>query len=295
MSSRIKSIVKRTVAVGCSSLMFFAGIANCTSADAFFRDMKYQGYNYSQDKKFTYDLNEDNFRVNQRAGLIDDRVRDKDTSVVQLSSVSANSTGFIIDDHLIATAAHCVYNVGQRRFYEDLKIKIYNEDCTKVLETIEPKETHIPLNYYVKSNEMYDYALIYVEEDLSKYGEFSLSMPMDSFMTSGATVTVSGFPKDTASDPSANFEKRYKADGEIMDIRTFKPAIWDYQIRYSAFMSRGDSGGPVYTTQTFDGETYHTVVGINTSGATDLYCGTRITTTLLMFYYNNDYIGSSLS
>lgn len=292
MSSRIKSIVKRTIAAGCSSLLLFAGIANCTSADAFFNKMKYKAYNFSQNKVFSYTLDENGFQVNQRAGLIDDRVPDKDTSVVQLS---IGGTGFIVDDHLIATAAHCVYGVDNKSFIKDLKINIYDENCTKILKTITPKEAHIPLYYSFKGDKRYDYALLYVEEDLSKYGEFSLSMPMDSFMTSGTTVTVSGFPAKTASNPNASCEKRYKADGEIMDIRTFKPEIWDYQIRYSAFMSNGDSGGPVYTTQTFDGETYHTVVGINTSGAENLYCGTRITTTLLMFYYNNDYIGSSLS
>lgn len=291
MNSRIKSIVKRTVAGGCASLLLFAGIANCTSADAFFNKMKYKAYNFSQNKVFSYTLDENGFQVNQRAGLIDDRVPDKDTSVVRLST----GTGFIVDDHTIATAAHCVYGVDNKSFIKDLKVNIYDENCTKILKTITPKEAHIPVYYSLKGDERYDYALLYVEEDLSKYGEFSLSMPMDSFMTSGATVTVSGFPDKTASDPNAGGHKRYKADGEIMDIRTYKPEIWDYQIRYSAFMSNGDSGGPVYTTQTFDGETYHTVVGIHSTSDGTFRCGTRITTTLLMFYYNNDYIGSSLS
>lgn len=291
MNSRIKSIVKRTVAGGCASLLLFAGIANCTSADAFFNKMKYKAYNFSQNKVFSYTLDENGFQVNQRAGLIDDRVPDKDTSVVRLST----GTGFIVDDHTIATAAHCVYGVDNKSFIKDLKVNIYDENCTKILKTITPKEAHIPVYYSLKGDERYDYALLYVEEDLSKYGEFSLSMPMDSFMTSAATVTVSGFPDKTASDPNAGGHKRYKADGEIMDIRTYKPEIWDYQIRYSAFMSNGDSGGPVYTTQTFDGETYHTVVGIHSTSDGTFRCGTRITTTLLMFYYNNDYIGSSLS
>lgn len=291
MNSRIKSIVKRTVAGGCASLLLFAGIANCTSADAFFNKMKYKAYNFSQNKVFSYTLDENGFQVNQRAGLIDDRVPDKDTSVVRLST----GTGFIVDDHTIATAAHCVYGVDNKSFIKDLKVNIYDENCTKILKTITPKEAHIPVYYSLKGDERYDYALLYVEEDLSKYGEFSLSMPMDSFMTSGATVTVSGFPDKTASDPNAGGHKRYKADGEIMDIRTYDPELWDYQIKYSTFTSGGDSGGPIYTTQTFDGETYHTVVGIHTSSGGKVRYGTRITTTLLMFYYNNDHIGSNLS
>ena len=113
MNSRIKSIVKRTVAGGCASLMVFAGIANCTSADAFFNKMKYKAYNFSENKTFSYTLDENDFQVNQRAGLIDDRVPDKDTSVVQLS---IGGTGFIVDDHLIATAAHCGQQIVYKRF-----------------------------------------------------------------------------------------------------------------------------------------------------------------------------------
>ena len=79
---------------------------------------------------------------------------------------------------------------------------------------------------------------------------------------------------------------------EIVNIETNDQ---DYRIKYSTATSGGDSGGPVYTTQTFDGETYHTVVGIHSTSDGTFRCGTRITTTLLMFYYNNDYIGSSLS
>ena len=131
---------------------------------------------------------------------------------------------------------------------------------------------------------------------------FSLGVPTDAFMTSGATVTVSGFPQSTASDPGANCTKRYKADGEIVYMNGSNSEDQNHRIKYLSYASGGDSGGPVYTTQIFNGQTYHTVIGIHTTGTFysdgsvgEHRFGTRITSTLLVFYYNNEYIGSTVS
>lgn len=303
-----KCIIKKLVSVVAACMMAFYGIASYITADAFYENQGYCIYNYQTEKVTRYGLNVDlpiydgNSGMT-RAGLIDDRVPDTEVSVVQLASV--NGTGFIIDNHLIATAAHCVYTQTSDTFVSNMRVDIYNENCTTILKTVYPKEAHIPVKYTAYGNEMYDYALLYVEEDLSEYGMFSLGIPMDSFMTSGATVTVSGFPGKIDSLSGADAKHRYKADGEIVDIRQYEndliaqkpgqPPIHNHQIQYTAFMSPGDSGGPVYTTQTFNGQTYHTVIGINTSGAPGMYFGTRVTSTLLVFYYNNEKIGSTLS
>lgn len=286
--------------------MVFLGMASCMMVDAFYEDQGYCVYNCETKKISKYGLKVDLpiFDGNggtTRSGLIDDRVPDTDVSVVRLVAGGSVATGFIIDKHIIATAAHCVY--ANKAFKSNPMVNIYNEDCTKNLKTVYPKEAHIPVKYTAYENKMYDYALLYVEEDLSEYGMFSLGVPTDAFMTSRASVTVSGFPALIDSLPGADSKHRYKADGQIVDIRNYNSDLWARQIQYTAFMSGGDSGGPVYTTQTFNGQTYHTVIGINTSGWRDTesdepsygYFGTRITSTLLVFYYNNEKIGSTLS
>ena len=303
---QLKHMMKKIVAVMATLVMTFLGMASYMKADAFYQNQGYGIYNYETQSVSKYVL-----RVNlpildgnggtTRSGLIDDRVPDTDVSVVRLVAGGSVATGFIIDKHIIATAAHCVY--ANKAFKSNPMVNIYNEDCTKNLKTVYPKEAHIPVKYTAYENKMYDYALLYVEEDLSEYGMFSLGVPTDAFMTSRASVTVSGFPALIDSLPGADSKHRYKADGQIVDIRNYNSDLWARQIQYTAFMSGGDSGGPVYTTQTFNGQTYHTVIGINTSGWRDTesdepsygYFGTRITSTLLVFYYNNEKIGSTLS
>lgn len=302
---RFKYMTKKLVAVVAAFLMAFLGMASYMTADAFYEDVGYWVYNYQTKESKKYGLSDslpifDANSATARSGLIDDRVPDTEVSVVQLASVGG--TGFIVDNHIIATAAHCVYNRSSVAFVSDMRVDIYNENCTSILKTVYPKEAHIPMKYKSTGNEIYDYALLYVEEDLSEYGVFSLGVPMDSFMTSGATVTVSGFPQSTASDPGANCTKRYKADGQIVDMDDSIDKK-NHRIQYTTFASGGDSGGPVYTTQTFNGHTYNTVIGINTTATYyDKECtipatyrfGTRVTSTLLAFYYNNEKIGSTV-
>lgn len=302
--SHFKHITKKLVSVVAACMMTFYGMASYMTADAFYENQGYCIYNYQTEKVTKYGLNVDlpiydGNGGTTRAGLIDDRVPDTEVSVVQLASVGG--TGFIIDNHLIATAAHCVYNQTSDTFVSNMRVDIYNENCTTILKTVYPKEAHIPVKYTAYGNNMYDYALLYVEEDLSQYGMFSLGVAMDDFMTSGETVTVSGFPASTASDPSASCTRRYKADGEIVDMNSSSEDE-NRRIKYSSYTSGGDSGGPVYTTQTFNGKTYHTVIGIHTTGTAyadgsvgEYRFGTRITSTLLVFYYNNEKIGSTLS
>lgn len=102
---------------------------------------------------------------------MDDRVKATDTSVFQIESVEG--TGFIIDDHIIATAAHCVYNRETKQVIKDLTIDICGElvaGKSVVLERIKAAEIHVPLDFIVNPElidstrfiSMYDFALIYV-------------------------------------------------------------------------------------------------------------------------------------
>ncbi|WP_295214383.1 trypsin-like serine protease [Ruminococcus sp.] len=257
----------------------------------------YQYYVYATGESDTYTLYGEDIvsTVSSRSGTVDDRVPDhENVAVVQLMDVGGS--GFIVDDHTIATAAHCVYNHG---FISSMRIKIYNENCTAVLKTITPKEVHVPNQYIFDEDGYdsgeYDYALLYVEEDLSQYGVIPLAVPTDNFMSSNSTVTISGFPDNTASNPNAHCQIRYYADGQIQDLRNVSDLVrwFPYMILCNAYGSGGDSGGPIYVTTTCLGKEYKTAIGVFTSIYEPLgrFYGTRVTSDLLKFYYNNDYLG----
>ncbi len=212
-----------------------------------------------------------------------DMIRDYDTSVVRLS---IGGTGFIVNNHVIATAAHCVYSIETDEFF-DLNIQIVDSDNTTI-QTIYPKYSHIPKSFAQLSeyNSNFDYALIYVEEDLSQYGMFKLGTALDDYVDSNGQVTVSGFPQTyPAGYQNSEYGLRFKATGNVLSSSN------SYLLRYDADMTGGDSGGPVYVEEgiTIDGilKEYKTAVAINVSQNVTTNNGVRINGDILRFFYSN--------
>lgn len=223
-------------------------------------------------------------------GIIGDNnmVRDTDSAVVRLYNVGG--TGFIIGDHVIATAAHCVYNKDARIFMDN-NIEIVDEN-NNVIDSFHAESVHIPEDYVLnESYGLYDYALLYVPSvDLSDYGMFSLGVAKDEFVTdSRKQVVVSGFPQEYPDGyGSGPCEIRFKAAGNIY-------SQWnEHHLYYTADTAGGDSGGPVYVEEGFTANgqwySYKTVVGINKSSAGAYNTGVRITPELLAFYNHNQYL-----
>ena len=230
----------------------------------------------------------------------DNRVLDtKNKAVVRIST---GGSGFIISDHIIVTAAHCVYNRDTQSFIKSTGVTAYNEYCTGMLFNSLVTEIHIPKKYTdISTGLQYDYALIYVSKDLSDLGCFTLGLPTDEFMSSGAEVKISGYPQGTAANGTNKNNLRYISDGYIYDLKGSE--LFERQVQTTAYASGGDSGGPIFveTTPKFSGQTYKTAIGILTSIGNDpddsgefprqTSFGTRITPELLKFYYDNDNVG----
>lgn len=233
-----------------------------------------------------------------RSGSIDDRLLDSSAEaqcIVYLDYKCSNGiyyrgSGFIVDDHVIATCAHCLYDGSA--FNTDYKVKVYNTEGTSVVETYNAKELHIPSNYYNNYQTVnYDYGLIYVEEDLSQYGKMALGIPTDNFKYTAQTVNVSGFPGEIHINQPNQTDTtwRYYGSGTVTTDTT------DYKIWYTSYTSGADSGGPVYIEYTLGNETFRSAIGIHTNGTTtgqnDVHYGTRITQPVSRFYYQNLNIG----
>lgn len=274
------------------NVCIFSFSASSAVADENTRSRTYWRHDYSSSNLSSYYEYDLSLQIADTANLVspayifgeNDMVRDYDTSVVRLS---VGGTGFIVGNHLIATAGHCVYDIDNDKFINNT-ISIVDEN-NEVIDTISSKYVHVNKNFATASSysAYYDYALIYVEEDLSEYGMFYLGAPLDNYITTTSTVTVSGFP---ASYPNGyegeSWGIRFKADGNILPSYSNSLVI-----SYNADMTFGDSGGPVYFTETRCGQTYNTVIAVNACQLDGYYNkGVRITSDLLKFYYGNSYI-----
>jgi len=219
---------------------------------------------------------------------VDDRILDSSANaqcIVYLSFKCSDGgyyrgTGFIVDDHIIATCAHCLYDGSA--FNTDYRIKVYDIAGTSLVATYSAKELHIPSNYYNSTSSSYDYGLIYVDEDLSSYGTMALGLPTNEFKSTAQTVSVSGFPGTVN---GIGTSCRYYGSGTVTTSTN------DYRISYTSYTSGGDSGGPVYIDYALKNKTFRSAVGIHTHGNGTLHSGVRITLPILRFYYNNLNIG----
>lgn len=217
-----------------------------------------------------------------------DMVRDYDTAVVRLSS---GGTGFIINDHVIVTAGHCIYDYENDNF-SNITVDIVGSD-NKVLKTVSPHYAHVTkkfadiTSYDGDQGEQYDYGLIYVDEDLSDYGTFGMGICLNSYVENNGRVTVSGFPQQYPEGyEDNNYGLRFKASGNItgIDGRT---------IEYNADMTNGDSGGPVYVNESYIDSKgnfsydYNTVIAINVAQSSSANYGVRVNFDILYFCYRN--------
>ncbi|MDE6677430.1 MAG: trypsin-like peptidase domain-containing protein, partial [Ruminococcus sp.] len=116
-------------------------------------------------------------------GVFDKDDRKPDPNCNGVVHINGIGTGFIVDDHVIATAAHCVNGKKIN------KVSVLNNSGSVVLNAT-PVEYHIPVNY--PSIDGYDYALISVKEDLSSYPHFEIGVALDN--VAGANAKISGFP-----------------------------------------------------------------------------------------------------
>lgn len=291
------------------------------NSNAFNESTRYIYFDSSTNKRDSYTLDAlsvDN-NTNTRGGSVpENRVLDSDTSVVQLSHIYKNvpsfGTGFIIGSHLIATCAHVVYDRANDKFFAqdqiyNIIIKDENSNTIKTISSSSSKmQFHVPSNYHDLTTsdaiDSYDYALIYVEEDLSQYGIFEVGVVTDDFLNNNCEITTSGFPAEINYGGTTVLGTRYKSVG---NAEYYQDNTYDLtgELRFASTncTSGGDSGGPAYFTyNNYDGQEENVVIGIVTGGTMEKdeitgeyrYTGTsgvRVTTNILHFFFHNNNIG----
>ncbi len=234
---------------------------------------------------------------------IDDREVYANSGIVYLSIDGAyRGTGFVVNDHTIATAAHCIYGKnqstpGEGTFVSDLDVRLYDNNGNHV-KTVSVAEAHVPTAYrdcnYLSERHMYDYALLTVSEDLSSYEHFKVGELLSSAATSGTfDVYAAGFPSKLMNDDGTTtsaMNELYIGAGKV----TYDNG---HLFAHTADTTGGQSGGPVFTSMSYtvgtdDPITFNTAIGIIT-GATGSSTGsnrsTKFTAEHLQFYRNNPY------
>lgn len=225
-----------------------------------------------------------------------------------MSSNNYMGSGFIVDDHTIATAAHCVY--GDNGLVSINEILLFDND-DNIVQRITPNEIHIPTEWYNFTSGpknfqnvlaelfhwTYDYALITVQDSLSDYMHYNLGVTLDSFYPSNSgapanrQLKIIGYPQDSNNQFTNTTEIEYGTALYYTNNSYYNP--YNALVYYSNQTVGGYSGSPVYYTENYNGKNYNTVIAIHTSGpylAPSACSGVKITDDLLTFYLNNPYI-----
>lgn len=230
------------------------------------------------------------YSLSRATESIPDFVRDySNTGVVRVG----NGSGFIVDDHLVITAAHCVCGgtSSNPTAFADLEVTVYNDD-----ETVSKKYTidsiHVPQEYYGSDKDSYDYALIHIDDHydniptrtFSQYEPYQIGYITNKFIDDERTIITSGY---TTIPNSSQENNRYYSVGNVDSKST--------NLRYhaQAGSNYGDSGGLAYYESKYNNEIIKSAIGNITGGgdgAGYMAWGVRITPTIARFIFNNENI-----
>ena len=192
--------------------------------------------------------------------------------------LSGWGTGFVVNEHTIATAAHVVYDTAGNYVPDILSVKVFDSNHNPV--TVTPVEVHVPTDYVnaTEHDRQFDYALITIEDDLSDYMSYNFGAVTNDAATDHIALATVGFPgyvNGVHVNNASSDHMQYISTGSVTSLDS-------KNIFYNADTSGGNSGGPIYAVEYLNGHEYHTVVGIH-SGGYDLSnnAGVRIDSSIL--------------
>lgn len=292
----IKKINMRFSAVFVSMVVLFVTVfaLSFSTAHADNLNVNYKVYNAKTGAYLRqYDLS---VVGNNTRKVIGDDERELDYSkngVVKIITTDGQSrylsSGFVVDEHTIGTAAHCVEN------QKIVSILFFDSNGNNCMTITDPVEYHFPSKYptYSKRNENpYDYALITVKQSLKDYQCFQFGMITDDFQNSKYNVTsIAGFPGVVRGQTVNTSTKHalYRSTGKVVGT-AYEDSENISIIKYTDDSSGGNSGGPLYVTEQCDGILYYTVIGVHVRRGNDnenFNEATAISPSVLKFYRGN--------
>lgn len=195
-------------------------------------------------------------------------------------------TGFVVGENTILTAAHCVIDDNSAIVLSG--IKLFDANGINTL-TVNPVEIHVPEDYFSNNSyisDTHDYALITVGTDISSYMCFDLGVAVDYDSAVTVPLTVTGFPQNL---PNSNYTNNNTNHVMYSGVGTLTSST-SRRLYYNTDTSSGNSGSPVYITESSNGYVHNTVVAIHTTTNGVANCGVRINSEILRFVHRNLYI-----
>ncbi len=277
-----------------ASVLTVTGISSLTGSTVENeRNRSYLIYSYNQERVLTnsgYTLNLERYVPTSTFAVIgtDTRINYKNSGIVKLRMNAAGlGTGFVVGDHTIATAAHCIYDETTGTYAQNMRISLYDDDGNLVKTLNKSNNTiqaHVPTLYTSLppngDNYQYDYALITVSEDLSDYEHFELGELLESAEGSAIPINVCGYSNETLQI----------GEGQILSIE-------ERHFYYDTDAEGGDSGGPVFVPTIYvvgtELQYLNTVIGIHTyqddSDMPTFNQGNLMTPEMRQFFLSNEY------
>ncbi len=212
-----------------------------------------------------------------------------------------SGSGFIIDDHVVATCVHCVAlgTSNNISVFNNLKVRVYDStESTYIdynIDSVHVPKSYFPNNSNIEPYNEYDYALIHIDSQydndssktFSQYDPYNIGYMTSKFFSDQGTITTSGYTTDPNNQTAGTH--RYYSQGTVYNNPTAN--------KYGSYAcaNNGDSGGIAYYNSNYNNSIIKSAVGnINSRGYANynLYetFGCRMTPTLARFYLHNSNI-----
>ncbi|MCM1316487.1 MAG: dockerin type I repeat-containing protein [Prevotella sp.] len=203
-------------------------------------------------------------------------------------------SGVMVDNHVILTAARNVYNLKTKKLTSTIDIQFYGANGVENTK-YSVNSIHVPYKYINSSNNAhqelnYDYALLYVNEDLPVY-EVDLGVMTDEFFTKSDEKSRKLFT--TGFTTENGIFNRYFSSGAAIPMDSI-PEEKAYRFHSYGYNTPSKIGGMVYyPTTSFSTKAFNSFVGVITNTYNDNTdnhetFGCRVTTTMLRFIFQND-------
>ena len=195
------------------------------------------------------------------------------------SNVNCQASSFLIGNGLVLTSAHCIYNIKNKIYSNNININFSRTDNGNFSISAKVKEAYIPSTFVDDENENDDWAILKLDKDLTD--KISTMTIAANISLENETYTTIGYAGDNTNNNSIYESSGYSILGST-----------DQYYKNYSYASSGMSGGPLvgYFSEPDERDpnvenTYEFIVGIHSGhvnlNSTYYSIATKITNSII--------------